>query len=78
MFLFLLASKPSNEKSTIHSNLFPLCNAPFFFGSVPDFFFFVISLKKEICLSVGFGGLALGFNKHLSSVRLFFAKFVLL
>ena len=38
-------------------------------------FFFVISLKKEICLSVGFGGLALGFNKHLSSVSLYFAKF---
>ena len=45
MFLFLVTSKLSKEKSTIHSNIFPLCNAPFFFGSVPDFF--VISLKKK-------------------------------
>ena len=66
MFLFLVASKLSNEKSTIHSNLFLLCNAPFLFGSVPDFF--VISLKKEICLSVDFVGVALGFNTHLSPV----------
>lgn len=72
MFLFLVASKLSNEKSTIHSNLFLLRNAPFFFGSVPDFF--VISLKKEICLSVDFLGLALGFNTHLSPVGWFFAK----
>lgn len=72
MFLFLVTSKLSKEKSTIHSNIFPLCNAPFFFGSVPDFFVISLKKKKEICLSVDFVGLALGFNTHLSPVGLFF------